>query len=561
LTKDIMVFKLEQHRDELLFVPLGGANEIGMNLNLYHYQGKWLMIDFGIGFADSAHTPGVDVIVPNINFLQQIKHDIVGLILTHAHEDHVGAAAYLWEDLECPVYATPFTAAFLRAKLMNEGLKGKGKASIKEVQLGAQLQLGPFSVEMVGLTHSIPEMQAIAIGTKAGVVLHTGDWKFDPDPLVGAASDVAMLKQYGEDGVLAMVCDSTNVFVEGRSGSESTVRENLIEEIEACEGRVFVATFASNVARLETICEAATATGRSIILAGRSLWRITDSAKEAGYLTQYRFVAEGEADDIPRDKQLIICTGCQGEPMAALPKMVRGDHQTLRLVPSDTVIYSARIIPGNEKRINYVQNNLVRMGVEVVNDKGDTIHVSGHPARDELAEMYAHVRPKIAIPVHGEARHLHEHAKFARSLQVPMAIEPYNGAVLRISGDSPQIVGEVESGYMAIDGNTILDIDSPVIRMRRRMQDAGIIHVALAVDRDYTLVAEPGIAAPGSLDAENDADLIDAIKDELEDTMDSLPDKVTEDKVKQAVRTTIRRIFKREVGKKPIILVELLKVA
>lgn len=556
-----MAFNFQQHRDELLFVPLGGSSEIGMNLNLYHYKGKWLMIDFGIGFADSSYLPGVNVIVPDIEFLREIKHDIVGLILTHAHEDHVGATPYLWEELECPVYATPFTAAFLRAKLMGEGLKGKGKATIKEVQLGATIQMGPFSIEMVGLTHSIPEMQAIAIGTEHGVVMHTGDWKFDPDPLVGAASDVQSLQRYGEDGVLAMVCDSTNVFVEGRSGSESTVRDNLVKEIEACDGRVFVTTFASNVARLETIAEAAEAAGRKLILAGRSLWRIIESAKEAGYLTQYQYFSDQEADNIPRAQQLIICTGCQGEPLATLPKLVRGDHPTLRLVPSDTVIYSARIIPGNEKRINYVQNALVRMGVEVVTDKGDTIHVSGHPAREELAEMYAHVRPKIAVPVHGEARHIHEHAKFARSLQVPQAIEPYNGAIVRLSGDSPNIVGEVKSGYIAIDGNCQLDIDSPVLRMRRRMQEAGIVHVALAVNTDYDLVAEPSVTAPGSLDPEDDADLIDAIKEELENTMDGLPMKVTEDKVKQAVRTTIRRIFKYEVGKKPIIFVDVLRVA
>lgn len=556
-----MVFKPEQYRDELLFVPLGGSSEIGMNLNLYHYQGKWLMIDFGIGFADHAYTPGVDVIVPDITFLNSIKHDIVGLILTHAHEDHVGAAAYLWEDLECPVYTTPFTAAFLRSKLAGEGMTGKGKAKIKEVNLGAQLQLGPFSVELVGLTHSIPEMQAIAIGTEKGVVMHTGDWKFDPDPLVGAASDVASLQRLGEEGVLAMVCDSTNVFVEGRSGSESTVRENLVKRIRECEGRVFVTTFASNVARLETICEAATETGRSIVLAGRSLWRITDAAKEAGYLAEYRFIADSEADDIPRDRQLIICTGCQGEPMATLPKLVRGDHQNLRLVPSDTVIFSARVIPGNEKRINYVQNHLVRMGVEIVTDKGDSIHVSGHPAREELAEMYAHVRPRIAVPVHGEARHIHEHAGFAKSLQVPYAIEPYNGAVVRLSGDAPAIIGEVESGYIAVDGGCMLPLDSPIIRMRRRMQEAGVITVALAVSREYDLMAPPALTAPGSLDPEEDADLIDAIREELENTMEGLPDKVTEDKVKQAVRTTIRRIFKREVGKKPIILVELLKLA
>lgn len=556
-----MAFKLDQFRDELLFVPLGGSNEIGMNLNLYHYKGKWLMIDFGIGFADSAYLPGVDVVVPDTAFLQQIKHDIVGLILTHAHEDHVGAAPYLWDELECPVYTTPFTAAFLRAKLMSEGLKGKGKAEIKEVQLGAQMQLGPFSVELVGLTHSIPEMQALAIGTEAGVILHTGDWKFDPDPLVGAVSDVASLQRYGESGVLAMVCDSTNVFVEGRSGSEATVRENLIKEINGCEGRVFVTTFASNVARLETICEAAEATGRSIVLAGRSLWRITDAAKEAGYLRQYRFVSDVEAKEIPRDHQLIICTGCQGEPMATLPKLVRGDHQTLRLLPSDTVIFSARMIPGNEKRINYVQNKLVRMGVEVITDRGDTIHVSGHPAREELAEMYSHLRPRIAVPVHGEARHIHEHAKFARSLQVPYAIEPFNGAVVRLSGDAPQIVGEVESGYVAIDGNCLLDIDSPVIRMRRRMQEAGIINVALAVNQDYELMAKPSITAPGSLDPEDDADLIGVLKEELETTLESLPASANDEKAKQAVRSTIRRIFKREIGKKPIIFVELLKLA
>lgn len=556
-----MTLNLNQHRDELLFVPLGGASEIGMNLNLYHYKGKWLMIDFGIGFADSAHLPGVDVIVPDIEFLREIKHDIVGLILTHAHEDHVGAAPYLWEELECPVYATPFTAAFLRAKLMSEGLKGKGKAQIKEVQLGATIQMGPFSIEMVGLTHSIPEMQAIAIGTEHGVVMHTGDWKFDPDPLVGAASDVSSLQRYGEEGVLAMVCDSTNVFVEGRSGSESTVRENLVREISACEGRVFVTTFASNVARLETIAEAAGAAGRKLILAGRSLWRIIDSAKEAGYLKEYTFIGDLDADTVPRDKQLIICTGCQGEPMAALPKMVRGDHPTLKLVPSDTVIFSARMIPGNEKRINYVQNHLVRQGIEIITDKGDTIHVSGHPAREELAEMYSHIRPKIAVPVHGEARHIHEHAKFARSLQVPMAIEPYNGAVVRLSGESPSIIGEVHSGYVAIDGGCHLAIDSPVIRMRRRMQEAGVVSVALAVSPEYDLLAAPGISAPGSLDPQEDADLIASLREELEDTMDSLPMTVTEDKVKQAVRTTVRRVFKREVGKKPIILVELLRVA
>lgn len=556
-----MTVNFQKLRDELLFVPLGGSNEIGMNLNLYHYKGKWLMIDLGIGFADGQHLPGVDVVLPDIEFLHKIKHDILGLVLTHAHEDHVGAAPYLWDELECPIYATPFTASFLKAKLAQEGLLSKAQKHIKEVQLGAVLQLGPFSLEMIGLTHSIPEMQAIAIGTEHGVVMHTGDWKFDPDPLVGAASDVSRLQKVGEEGVLAMVCDSTNIFVEGRSGSESQVRENLAAAIRGCDGRVFVTTFASNIARLHTIAEAATEAGRKIVLAGRSLWRVIESAKEAGYLREFEFFSDSELKNVAKERQLIICTGCQGEPLATLPKMVRGDHPTLRLNQNDTVIFSARIIPGNEKRINWVQNNLVKLGVEIITDKGDTIHVSGHPCRDELAEMYTHVRPKIAIPVHGEARHLHEHAKFARSLQVPHAIEPRNGAVIQISGENPGIVGEVQSGYMVVDGDCVLEIDSPVIRMRRRLQEAGVVVVTLAVTKEYDLIGAPSIVAPGSLDNVVDAELLAYMKEEVEKTMESLSGALTHDKVRQAIRTTMRRIYKHEIGKKPVIEVEFIRVA
>lgn len=555
-----MAFNPKDYKDDFLFVPLGGVDEIGMNLSLYHYQGKWLMVDFGIGFADQMWTPGVDVIVPNVEFLREIRDDIVGLILTHAHEDHVGAAPYLWDELSFPVYATPFTANFLRAKLAGEKITAGGKAPIKEVQLGAVLQLGPFTVELIGMTHSIPEMQALAISTAAGVVMHTGDWKLDPEPLVGLPSDEKTMARYGDEGVLAMICDSTNVFVGGRAGSEGKVREHLIQRIRECEGRVFVTTFASNVARLETLTQAAEETGRSIILSGRSLWRVVDAAREAGYLRGVQFLTEESAADIPREKLLIICTGCQGEPLAALAKIARGDHQVLRSVPSDTVIFSARVIPGNEKRIGHVQNAFVRNGVEVVTDRGDTIHVSGHPAREELADMYGHVRPHIAIPVHGEARHLREHARFARSLQVPVAIEPHNGAVIRLSRENAGIIGQVTSGYVAVDGNCLLDIDSPVLRLRRRLQEAGLVTVVLAVNKHYELQGAPSVTAPGSLDDEDDFDLIETIKEELEITFESLPDAITEDRVKQAVRTTVRRVFKREVGKKPVIVVELLKI-
>lgn len=553
-----MTLNLKEQHNEFLFVPLGGANEIGMNLNLYHYQGKWLVVDMGIGFAESSWLPGVDVIVPDIGFLHKIRQDIVGLIITHAHEDHLGAVPYLWEELECPVYATPYTAAFLRGKLKAEGV-GKSKAKIVEVSNSAMINLAPFSIEMIGLTHSIPEMHAIAITTEAGTVMHTGDWKFDPDPLVGNASDLEALNRYGDNGVLAMVCDSTNVFVRGHSGSESTVRENLVKRIKECEGRVFVTTFASNVARLETLAEAAKESGRSIVLAGRSLWRVLEAARSAGYLKNTDFKEDGEAKNIPADKLMVICTGCQGEPMAALSKIARGENQNFRLSKGDSVIYSARVIPGNEKRINYLQNALVRAGVEVVTDHGDEIHVSGHPARDELAQMYAHVRPHIAIPVHGEARHLHEHAKLARSLQVPFAIESYNGAVIRLNREKPQIIGEVESGYVAIDGDTFLSVDSPVLRMRRKMQEAGIVVIGLAVDKDYVLKAEPMITAPGSLDYKDDAELFTVLREVVEEAVERVS-KPTEEKVKQAVRTSIRHIFKQEVGKKPIISVEILRI-
>ena len=554
-----MALNFQQHHNELLFVPLGGANEIGMNLNLYHYQGKWLMVDCGIGFADDSWLPGVNVVVPDIQFIRQIRHDLVGVILTHAHEDHLGALPYLWEELECTVYATPFTAAFLKSKLAGEGV-GRSKAKIKEVSNGGTFQLGPFSIDMIGLTHSIPEMNALAISTEKGVVLHTGDWKFDPAPMLGEASDEAALAKLGKDGVLAMICDSTNVFVEGRSGSESTVRDNLVPIIAACKGKVIVTTFASNMARLETICKAAKLAGRKIVLAGRSLWRVTEAGKEAGYLTEFDFLPDTEVSKIAKHELLIICTGCQGEPMAALPKITRGDHPTIRLTPDDTIIFSSRMIPGNEKKINHTINSLVRKGIEVITDRGNDIHVSGHPARDELAQMYQHIRPQIAIPVHGEPRHLHEHAKFARSMQVPVTFEVFNGAVIRLSKENPAIIGEVETGYVAVDGNSMLDIDSPVIKLRRKMQDAGVIVITLAIDKEYGLLAPPSIIAPGSLDVVDDKELLEAIREEVELTMENLPRAATEEKVRQAIRTTIRRIYKQELDKKPVIMVELLRL-
>lgn len=543
-----MSFNFNKHNDDVLFVPLGGANEIGMNLNLYRYQGKWLMIDLGIGFA-GAHLPGVDIMVPNIDAITPHKNDLVGLVLTHAHEDHLGAVTYLWEELGCPIYATPFTAAVLRVKLGEAGLQGKVK--IHEVKAGEQYQIGPFGFEMVPITHSIPEMHAVALRTDKGVIMHTGDWKLDDAPQVGVATDEKTLAKYGDEGVLAMVCDSTNVFVEGESGSEADVREALTEIIKQCPNRAVVTTFSSNVARLETIIYAARDAGRKVALAGKSIWRMVHAAQSAGYLQDVpEFLTDLQGMETPRDQILFICTGCQGESRAALSKIARGEHPAIRLSPNDTVIFSSRTIPGNEASVGYMVNKLVHQGMEIVNDHTGYVHVSGHPARGELQRMYQLVRPTIAVPVHGERRHIHEHATFAKSLQVPTAIEPSNGVVINLTAEKPGIIGSVESGYLALDGMSLIDSNSPVIRTRRKIRDDGFMLASLVFDKKGALVGNVRISAPGVLDSEEDGELIKDMCDEIA----ALTKKPAKGKgFEEAIRNVMRRVIRDELGKKPVL--------
>ena len=383
-------------RDELLFLALGGAGEIGMNLNLYGHAGKWLMVDLGITFGDES-TPGVEVIMPDISFIKERVGDLVGLVLTHAHEDHIGAVPYLWPQLKCPLYATPFTASVLRRKLEEAGLAKE--APITLIPMSGKVSLAPFEVELITLTHSIPEPNAVVIRTPLGAVLHTGDWKLDPTPLVGEATDEAALRKLGDGGVLAMVCDSTNVFVEGASGSEADVRDSLREVIGKLNDRVAVGCFASNVARLETITRVAMEHGRQVALIGRSMWRMVASAQENGYLTDLpEFIQEHDVGYFPRDKILMICTGSQGEPRSALARIARKEHPHVTLEPGDTVVFSSRTIPGNEKSIAQLQNDLTRQDVRVITDREEDIHVSGHPARDELIEMYQMIRPADRDP-------------------------------------------------------------------------------------------------------------------------------------------------------------------
>lgn len=553
-----MSFDFKKHKDDLLFVPLGGSNEIGMNLNLYTIGGKWLMVDCGIGFA-SDYLPGVEIVVPDISFIAEIKKDLLGLVITHAHEDHLGAVPYLWRDIECPIYATPFTAAFLKHKLSEMG-PGK-KPQVVEILPGGKVLLEPFALELIDLTHSIPEMQAVAITTKKGVVMHTGDWKFDAAPMIGPVSDYELLKKYGDGNVLAMVCDSTNVFVEGESGSEGEVRKNLVKLISECPQRVVVTTFASNLARVASLIVAAQETGRVVALAGRSLFRVVEAAKESGYLNDdVEFVSDKEVMSLPRKDVLLICTGGQGEPRAALTRIARGDHPNIKLQPGDTVIFSSRKIPGNEIKIGWVQNKLVERGIEVVTDRKSQIHVSGHPARDELKKMYELVRPRIAIPTHGETRHLHEHAKLARSLGVKETVEAHNGAVVWLEEGEASVIGKVHAGYVAIDGTSMIPTDGEVLRVRRKLRDDGALFVSVAVNKGGELAAPVQLVAPGVLDPKEDAELIQEYIAIAADAVEHAKKRASDADIKETVRLALRKTIKNDLDKKPVIEVQLARV-
>ncbi len=551
--------------DELVFLPLGGVGEIGMNLGLYGWAGKWLMVDLGVSFGDET-MPMIDVVMPDPAWIVERRDDLVGLVLTHGHEDHLGAVHYLWRRLGCPVYATPFAAAILRNKLHEVGLLGE--VPLEVVDLGARFRAGPFEVEMVSLTHSIPEPNAVAIRTPAGTVVHTGDWKFDPDPLVGLPADIEALRRLGKEGVLALVADSTNVFTPGESGSEATVRANLIELIGRFSGKVAVACFATNVARLESIALAAQAHGREVALVGRSLWRIDKAERELGYLADIPpFLVDHDAGYLPNDKVLYICTGSQGEPRAALARVAADDHPHVTLGKGDVVIFSSRVIPGNEKAIFHIQNQLVKLGVELVASREAGVHVSGHPARDEMAEMYRLVRPRIAVPVHGEARHLREHAELARACGAVEAPVIENGHMLRLAPGPAEVVDVVPTGRLGVDGvgaegPRLVRLDGEILRARRRMVFNGSAVVTVVLDRAGRLVGEPQLTALGLLDAEHEAEEHAAVVAAVEEAVGELPLKVRQDDgvVKEAARRAVRRTLKEMLGHKPVTDVHLVRV-
>ncbi len=540
------------YKKKLLFLPLGGADEIGINLNLYHYNGKWIMVDCGIGFADD-HLSGVDMIVADLSFIKQYNIDLIGLILTHAHEDHLGAIPYLWNYLKCPIYGTKFTTTFLKSRL--EEFVASKKLKIIEVSAGSEINLDPFVVKMIPLTHSAPEMQALLIKTEVGNIFHTGDWKFDYSPVVGNVTDKNLLKSCGEEGVLALICDSTNVFETCISKSEGDLRESLVDIIVNSPQLVVVTIFASNIARINTLIYAAKKAGRKIALCGRSLHRMSQIAQETGYLTDTNcFIDSKDISKYKRENILIIATGCQGEPLAAITKMAKKNHNDVKLAPKDKVIFSSKIIPGNEKKIFFIMNALIRSNIEVITERDHFVHVSGHANIDELTEMYALLKPKIAVPVHGNAMHIHEHAKLAKKLGVQYTIESNNGMVIKLDKDGPKVIGTVQNGYLGIDGNCLLHSESQIFKMRKKMSINGLVIVTILLNSTLKIINKPIIVFPGCLDNASDNKFIEIIKSKLHIVINDLI-RPSLDDVSKTVRSYVKKTLKESIGKEPEILV------
>ncbi|MHB2169225.1 ribonuclease J [Alsobacter sp. R-9] len=551
--------------DELVFVPLGGVGEIGMNASLYGFGPKhkrrWLLVDCGVSFAGD-DLPGVDLILPDIRFLEERRKDLEAIIITHAHEDHIGALIELWPKLRVPVYATQFAADLLDVRRMQE--PGAVKVPITVVDRGTRLDLGPFGVEFVAVAHSIPESTALAIRTPVGTVLHSGDWKIDPNPGVSWTTDGERLAQIGEEGVLALVCDSTNVVRDGVSPSEKDVAATLKDLVASAPGRVAVTTFASNVARIRAVCEAAAAAGREVVAIGRAMDRVIQVAGELGYLDGLPGVRGSEAYGyLPRDKVVALLTGSQGEPRAALARVAEDQHPDVALAPGDRVILSSRTIPGNEKAVGRIVNNLVRQGIEVITDRTHLVHVSGHPRRGELATMYGWIKPKVALPVHGEALHLHEHAQLARSLGVPSVVEAGDGDMILLGPGRPGVVDQVPFGRVFKDGNLFVPATESTVGERRRLSFAGAVSVAVALDGRGEIIGDPAFEISGlpqvSRDGKPFEDLIeDAIMNVLEGL--SRQRRRDTDLVENAIDRAVRAAVNEAWGKKPTCHVHVLVV-
>ena len=545
---------MQFHQEDLAFIPLGGTGEIGLNLNVYRCDGKLLAVDCGLGFG-GAEQPEAEVMVPDPAWLADRKDKLLGLVITHAHEDHIGAVAPLWPQLRCPIYCSPFTASVLRRKLGEAGLLGQVK--LVTIPLGGRFELGPFALQFIRVTHSVPEPQSIAIRTRHGTVLHTGDWKLDPDPLVGEPADEEAFAALGREGVLAMVCDSTNALVEGHSGSEAEVRRNMTALIRQLKGRVAVTCFATNLARVESIALAGKAAGRDVALFGRSLRNAEASARECGYLQQVQpFLHEDDADDVPDDQLLIVCTGSQGEPRSAMAKIAADTHPRISLGEGDTVIFSSRMIPGNERAILRMQDELARGGCKVMTADDHMVHVSGHPARDELKKLYSLVKPRFAVPVHGEWRHLRAHAALGRLTGVPAEriVLAEDGVVVDLVDGKATIVGAVPCGYVYVDGLEVGDVGESTLKDRLILGEEGFISITVAIDSTTGKAAgDMQIAARGFSD---DPKAFDPVRALIQAELDTFSREGVTDvhQIAQAVRRVAGRWVSDTYRRRPMII-------
>ena len=550
-------------KDELLLCPLGGSGEIGMNMNLFAYgkpgEHKWIMVDIGVTFADDT-IPGVDLIYPDPGFIVDKKEDLLGIILTHAHEDHIGAIALLWPQLKCKIFATPFTAVLIKEKFKEKNIDITNH--LKIVQLNGTVNLEPFKIEYITLTHSILEPNGLRIETPAGIILHTGDWKIDPEPLIGEKTNSNRLKEVGKEGVLAMICDSTNVFSMGKAGSELDVRKNLLNIMGSLKKRIVMASFASNVARMETAFYCAEKTGRQISLVGRSMHRIFKAARQCGYLKNViEPIDAREAKKISREKIVYLCTGSQGEPMAALMRIASYTHPDVFIEKDDTVIFSSKIIPGNEKKLFKLQNQLVKDGIEVISEESEFVHVSGHPNRDDLREMYDWVKPNCVIPVHGEHRHMIEHMKFAHEMKVPHPVQVQNGDIVKLFPGKPHVFDKAPSGRLYLDGNMSVEEDSQSIKDRKNLSANGYMEVTILISQKGNIHKRPVLTFRGIPVYDVD-EFIYGLEEAIEGTIKtfSLGNKKQEYNLIDALKITCKKYTKEMTGKKPFTNINLVKI-
>jgi ribonuclease J len=552
--------------DQLVFAPLGGVGEIGMNLSIYglgnERRRQWMVVDCGVSFASEEHLPGVDLMFPDIRYLVEERRSLAGIVITHAHEDHFGALFDLWPQLRVPVYATPFTAALIAAKKESE--PGAPDIDVKVVPLGSRFNVGPFDIELVSMSHSIPESNALIIRTPLGTVLHTGDWKLDPTPGVGLPTDQDKLQRLGEEGVLAVVGDSTNAVRDGRSPSEADVAKTLAELIAAAPARIAVTTFASNVARLRAVAEGARAAGREVVVVGRAMERVVQVARETGYLDGIQeFRGPDVYGHLPPDKVVALCTGSQGEPRAALARISNDDHPDITLARGDQVIFSSRTIPGNEKAVSSVINGLIDQGIRIITDRTHLVHVSGHPRIGEVEELLGWVKPKILIPIHGEALHLSEHAAIGRRLGIADIVNCRNGDMVQLAPGAPGSIDEIPHGRVYKDGAVLVGADSRTIADRRRLSFVGLVTVALALTEKGALAADPEVELFGIPEKGKDGSVLAEIAmDAVEETFASLPKarRRDPDSVAEAVRRGVRGAIAQQWGKKPVCHVHILAV-